>query len=323
MAIKMTEIIYVACPAETATGGTELLHQFARKVIDSGAMAKIVYVGKSDNPVAARFVKYEVPFTTKISDVTQNDVLVVPEVLTGLFSKCTPRKSVIWWLSVDFYFVSKRHLKSRILRLLNGQTLYKIGSRKALHYAQSQYVIDFLTRHGESPVRYLSDYLGSDFFVEAPSLTIENKAKRVLYNPKKGIEFTQKLIAAGADIEFVAIQNMTPQQVFDLMRSSVMYIDFGEHPGKDRIPREAAISGCCIITGKNGSAAFQEDVPILERYKFERCDSNIEPILKEIRMCMAEYETRILDFASYRDVIRNEEKKFELDVRQFIQDMKS
>lgn len=53
------------------------------------------------------------------------------------------------------------------------------------------------------------------------------------------------------------------------MSKSKVYIDFGNHPGKDRIPREAAISGCIVITGKRGAAAFAEDVCIPETYKFD------------------------------------------------------
>ena len=51
---------------------------------------------------------------------------------------------------------------------------------------------------------------------------------------------------------------MTPEQVVDLMSESKVYIDFGNHPGKDRIPREAVINGCCVITGVRGSARFKE-----------------------------------------------------------------
>ena len=29
-----------------------------------------------------------------------------------------------------------------------------------------------------------------------------------------------------------------------------LYIDFGGFPGKDRLPREAVMHDCCIITGK-------------------------------------------------------------------------
>ena len=32
-----------------------------------------------------------------------------------------------------------------------------------------------------------------------------------------------------------------------------VYIDFGHHPGQDRLPREAVQCGCVVITGTRGS----------------------------------------------------------------------
>ena len=52
------------------------------------------------------------------------------------------------------------------------------------------------------------------------------------------------------------------------MMESKVYIDFGNHLGKDRIPREVA-SGCCIITGKTGADKYKEDVYIGEKFKFD------------------------------------------------------
>lgn len=36
---------------------------------------------------------------------------------------------------------------------------------------------------------------------------------------------------------------------------------FRQPPGKDRMPREAAMPGCCVITGKRGAAANPFDIP--------------------------------------------------------------
>ena len=37
----------------------------------------------------------------------------------------------------------------------------------------------------------------------------------------------------------------------------------------NRIPREAAMCGCCVITNRNGSAANNVDVQIADKYKFD------------------------------------------------------
>ena len=107
---------------------------------------------------------------------------------------------------------------------------------------------------------------------------------------------------------------MTPEQVNDTLRSAKVYIDFGNHPGKDRIPREAAMCGCCIITGKMGSAQFFEDVSINEEYKFEDIDENLYDVLDKIKYIFNNYNTEIEKFKQYRKKIMHEYKIFQKEI---------
>ena len=43
------------------------------------------------------------------------------------------------------------------------------------------------------------------------------------------------------DLRWVPLIGMTTEEMRSCMSKSKVYIDFGNHPGKDRIPREAAI----------------------------------------------------------------------------------
>jgi hypothetical protein len=82
----------------------------------------------------------------------------------------------------------------------------------------------------------------------------------------------------------------------------------------DRIPREAAISGCCVITGKDGAAGYYEDIPIPDRYKVDDLeDVDVEAVKKLLLGIFENYDERIEDFAYYREMIRGEKEKFILD----------
>jgi hypothetical protein len=116
-------------------------------------------------------------------------------------------------------------------------------------------------------------------------------------------------------IKFVPISNMTRGEVIKTLLRAKVYIDFGHFPGPERIPKEAAILGCCVITGKRGSAAFFEDVPIPDEYKFEDREENIPKIIEKIRDCFENFEERYKDFDNYRQVIKNEPQKFVEDLR--------
>jgi hypothetical protein len=57
---------------------------------------------------------------------------------------------------------------------------------------------------------------------------------------------------------------MSRKEVISSLTSSKIYLDLGIHPGTDRIPREAALLGCVIVTNKRGSAGNKIDVDIDE-----------------------------------------------------------
>lgn len=143
---------------------------------------------------------------------------------------------------------------------------------------------------------------------------MSKKEDLVLYNPKKGYEFTKKLIAFSPNINWVPLTGMTRSELIDIVKRAKVYIDFGYHPGKDRLPRECAMNGCCIITGYKGSAAFYEDVMIPCDYKFKDSRKSIPSIIKRINWTLSNYDTAINDFEEYRKTIRNEESEFHREV---------
>ena len=106
-----------------------------------------------------------------------------------------------------------------------------------------------------------------------------------------------------------------------LMQISKVYIDFGNHPGKDRIPREAAICGCCIITGKRGSANNKIDIAIKDKYKFEDRLSSIDQIHSLICDCMDNFDICQSDFKNYREIILKEEAIFKENVLKIFEKM--
>jgi hypothetical protein len=304
-----------------ATGGTELCHQFVRALVNAGASAKILYVGRKLPPVAARFEKYAVPYVVDASIVQPSDIVVLPETSTRMVFEFPKSKRFIWWMSVDNYFSSLSHRKwskrliRRVERAVGLRKLFDFTDRSIGHLCQSHYSAEFVKKQGISDFLFLSDCLNEDFltsYVEQP------RDDRVLYNPGKAFWFTEKIINANPDIDFVAIEGMTPARIKSLMRTSKLYIDFGDHPGKDRLPREAAICGCCIITGRNGSAAYYEDVPIPDKYKIHRADESLPHIADTIRGTLLNYDYCIDDFRHYVQKIHHEPVVFAKQVMDFL-----
>ncbi|MGY2522885.1 UDP-galactopyranose mutase [Bifidobacterium animalis subsp. lactis] len=319
--------IYVVCLAYSKSGGPELLHQLVHVLNNNGVKAIIAYTAynKEDklSPVNAAFKKYVKKYCLfeQIPD-RADSIVVFPEVNIEDIHFLKNATKYCWWLSVDNYL--KRYnlhyiIKNKLTRYFLTWTKHGfwrygfsyIRKNVSKNLVQSYYAEDYLKKRGFTNIVYLSDYINEEY-QEDTSISYRNNA--VLYNPKKGIEFTRQLIEAAPDLNWVPLENMSNEEVRGKLKTSKVYIDFGDHPGKDRFPREAAISGCCVITGKRGSAAY-DDVPIPEEYQFEDSVTSIPAIVETIRECLVDYDRRMRDFDGYRSTIKAEKNKFIEDVR--------
>ncbi len=310
--------IFIGCLALSHTGGLTLAHQLCFELRSIGYDAYMYYYfslrQKKQYPVNEHYEKYHLPFVNKLEDKKGN-IIVAPETNVEMLRHVKQATKVIWWMSVDNYHLTQHTCKGVLINLF-GLRRFRIEQPDIYHLAQSYYAIDFLRhRVDDSNIMYLSDYLDDDFLEAVQSKAINQRTDQVLYNPSKGYEFTQKIMHAAPDLHWFPLQGLTPLQMREVMGRAKVYIDFGHHPGKDRIPRETAISGCCVLTGLRGAARFQQDVPIPQNYKFEDLEENIPAIVSMIRSCVSDYERHVHDFDEYKMMIRQEHDMFSRNVR--------
>lgn len=330
--------IYIYCPAGAVTGGAELLHQMAHILRSENMNAYVVYYGDKEHVKPAEYNCYNVEITEHVEDIHQN-IEVIYEGVFHFIPQHKQTQKLLWWLSVDHFYMcaapylslcdlarwnckmaAKAFLRRAYNLVFNGGkksffntfSIQDLRKMSAMHGYQSEYAQNFLQNKGFGELVALKDYINTD---HVTPFSIEGREDIVLYNPKKGMKFTQKLINAAPNIRWVALQNMTRTELVDLMRRSKLYVDFGYHPGKDRLPRECAMNGCCIITGKRGSAAFFEDIAIGDNYKFDEHRSSVHSIIERVQDVLRNYQTAIDDFAYYRAAISREKIEFEEQVK--------
>lgn len=295
------------------------MHQFVHAARQQGIDARIVYLPKVAGTIAKPAVPYKIYDVVVDDDIDDNSgtMILVSEVDTGVLMDLKRAKKAIWWLSIDNYLLTRG---GRIKRLLGIKKVFDIDSpgTSTHHFAQSEYARQFLINKGLKSVHMLTDHLRDDF-VEAVESTGDKGArvKRVAFNPKKGIEYTQQIIeSAGDGIEFIRLENMRPDQVRDTLMTSMVYMDFGHHPGRDRIPREAAVCGCSVITGRRGSAANSIDVPIDDRYKIDESAPGFsERAIAVIKDIFENPEVHRQAFDQYRDAIAKQKEVFFQEVK--------
>ena len=334
--------IYIHTPAGSVTGGPELLHQLADLLNNNGRNAFIVYYGTKDHIIPKDYQLYNIKVSDYIEDNNHN-IEIFPEVQgEEILQNSRSTQKFLWWLSVynffhnewDLHNIRLRdifkfnfnlglfYLKDRIKcsiyykrNFFKGKRTLALISKYDSGY-QAEYIRNFLSKTGFKNIYPLSDFINDQYFEDNFSC---KKKDIVLYNPKKGFEFTKKLIEAAPNLSWIPLENLNRTELINLIRSAKLYIDFGNHPGKDRLPRECALSGCCVITGKRGSAAFFEDVPIKSKYKFDQTKKSTEIIIKRIKWILSNYEQAILDFNDYKNKIKLEKEEFMKQVFQLFQ----
>lgn len=318
----MAKKIFVCCPGDTVTGGPELLHQLVDSLREIEKEAYICYF-----PFNKKFIRpkpyqhYNTPQSTPVD--SENSTIILPEVATNLSRHFKKSNIAIWWLSVDNYLNKDGENKPLdFLRNLYGHTRGKlpIGRMKNfLHFAQSAYSKDFLEKKGIIP-QTLTDYLGNEHLKNK-----ESKYKReniIAYNPTKGIQKTHLIIKNNPGIQFIPIKNMSTTEVRQLLSKAKIYIDFGHHPGKDRLPREAAIAGCCIITGRKGSAANAHDIPIPNHYKLDEHSQSFLETFREItNKIFSDFDNCSSELDRYREKISDEPRLFKEQVKKIFNNL--
>jgi hypothetical protein len=337
-------IVYFVAPAAYASGGPEAIHRVCGKLrSELGIDARILYLPASHpDPVHPAYRDLRIPRVEAIAD-DPNHVLVVTEYFNQLqFAAQFQRlRIVIWWLSIDFFYSSywdaaagpwqrrllglEGHLRRRAsgyfpnlleardraqmqLRHLAGLHLAGMDpiGRAAVHLCQSAYAKAHLAGKGLERLRELYDLTDSQV-LEA---TYDPSAKEdlILYNPKKGELFSREIIARAPQLRFVPLVNLGRTELLNLLRRAKVYIDFGNHPGRDRLPREAALFGCCVLTGTRGSAAFREDLPLPARFKIEDKRGSLPSIVATLQTLIDDYARIHPEYDPYRHFIREQDR---------------
>ena len=329
--------IYVICPYGLVTGGPDALHQMVYYLNNNGFNAYIVY---SD----IRSYKYSIPEPYKIY---VKDYLLLNEIEDDknkenhLINRFNNIKKYIWWLSVDndINFSGLKNKLKKILqkiRIENLKKLYKINTLKNFlkhskfnfskenevqHLCASYYAFDYVAKNIKNKEKvHLCIEPISKIFIEKSKYTTLNKENIILYNPKKNYDFTKKIIQRASTFKFVPLKGFTQNELIEIYQKAKVYIDFGNFPGAERIPKEAVINGCCIITGKYGASAFYKDVPILDKYKIDAKEENIDKIIDKIKDLLENYELKVTEYEGYRNTILNLENNFIRQISEIFKD---
>lgn len=311
--------IIIFCPPNSVTGGPEALHQLADKLHHLGIRNVFMhYIPQRKN---AKPQNYNVYTTTEIETIEDksDNILIVPESMTFLIKKYPESQKVIWWLSVNFYKILMDHrirrqsFFTRLFYQQKDREYYFEHFPNVFQWAQSYRSSIYIKDHGipASQIDFVCDYINPSFLKNTERIEKDLTNKTIIYNPRKGIKEISQIIKSSPELTWIPIQNMNAGQIQEIMARSLLYVDFGENPGRDKMLRESVSQDCCIISGRNGSSAYYEDLMIPDEYKFNFSEDKIPEIIAKIKDVLDNYSDHIAQFTTYKKMVLNEEIAFE------------
>jgi hypothetical protein len=309
--------VVIFCPV-AVTGGPEAIHQLSQSLNAIGVDCWIVHTGRDHgarvsgdrllvlNPpnagLTAAYAAYGPRYKMEIP-LDDRTLVIFPEGLARNALGLPRRPVAIWWLSVDNAF------RALTMRGESETSIDEVLARPDLiHLYQSAYARDWLRGRGLERIHDLADYT-SPLFIDAPARAPSPKPM-VSFNGAKGGEAAAAFFAARPQFAPLALRGFSKPDLQAIFRERLLYVDFGHFPGKDRLPREAAVSGGVVFVHRKGAGAIYEDFPLPDFYKFDEADLASGELGRRLDAVVADPADHWARQAQFRSLVAWEKASF-------------
>ena len=133
----------------------------------------------------------------------------------------------------------------------------------------------------------------------------------VAFNGAKGKWKLQELQPLLPDVEFRAIEGMNYEQVCEALAESSLYVELGHLPGRDRLPREAALVGTPTVMLARGAGFCWQDFPIGEKYRIPYTIDWASKMAPVIREALADPSDIAATQVPFREWVEGERQRYE------------
>lgn len=269
--------VYVLCPSGRRSETADKCHWLCAQLIRLGVEAYMVYLpgGGENISVDDFYLRYNLPYDTGVEDSAKN-ILIVPEVAATYLYFTKQTRRVLWWYDVDNFF---RDMGARLVQQFDNILTkpmpkfftFSHFDENVEHWAQSEYARQFLKVNGvpDEKVYTVSDCLNKNFLNYAAKIDTAAKKNIVACKPVPNRDFTDVVKNLANNVEWRSVEDLTSAALQKLFAEAKVYVDFSDHGAKDELTREAAVSGCVVVTGKRGAADNEVDFSIPAEFKFD------------------------------------------------------
>ncbi|MCH4835730.1 hypothetical protein [Bifidobacterium pseudolongum] len=316
------------------SGGGEAMFQLGCDLISRGYKVSIIDARR--DPAVRPPQKFDKYFEYGLTYCSQEDVVdspsnavIVPESATEYLFNYKRVKPIIYWLSYENYdgryswneaetYFNRviQGMRRNVFKMLHfmknviryGKARYPL--QNAVNLSGSNYTNMKLANEG-APFLPLFHSIGVDFINAGMCTSKENRKDVILYNPAKPSRLTRKLVKRGK-YAYVSIQSMTVDQMIELFRQAKVYIDFGNFPGPERLPKETVFNGVNVLVW-NLHAAETDDVLVPQQYKIS-VNSKVEDVEFLLGEMLRHYQEQNQDFDDFREMIAQLQSEYDLQL---------
>lgn len=212
-----------------------------------------------------------------------------------------------WWLSVDNFPLSR---------------VNQLDVRRMIHRAQnacqSAYAMAFVKALGAPDAYMLTDYTQLPDFAQAPP-PLAQRQFDIAYLPKKAHGARDMIARLEKRFKVTRIEGLDRQGVLDRLCDTRIFLDLGHHPGKDRLPREAALCGGIPMVRRVGAATNPIDVPLPDPLLIPtEAFFDEDSLSARIDAVLAAPGQFTEALTAYRDTIRREKAAFESEIAHLV-----
>lgn len=327
--------VFVYYPRGTRTGGPEALHQLVHHLRAIEVDATLVPLpGMEHVPRVREYDKYDAPEVSRIEDAPGNAV-IVPESAISTLRRVRSAERIIWWLSIDnampFLPTQERLDRKFTARLGVPHVPWAPSAKVAIerhvmaampmgeilrsskHLAQSAYARAYIQTHYGMAGTFVTDYIPRSTTGEREAHT--PRSKSIAFNPKKAPWVPDLLGPLLPGVEWHRLEGLSAEGVADMLRRSAVYFDPGYHPGRDRMPREAALNGAVTMVARRGAGAYWGDVPIADQFKVTSSRDFATDAAGRIAAVLRDVSSAVEAQEGYLNWILDDEKRFAQEVR--------
>lgn len=234
-------------------------------------------------------------------------LVIVSEPLADMIALFENARTAIAWLSIGNF----RGKDTELLQyfIFNG----KLRDVQCIHFSQSPWIQKKLQSWGVESF-LLGDYINKAYLSESAAEKINNS---VAFFPRKAKRLGEAFVAQYNNFNYIRLQNLDKSGMIKALDSAKIYIDFGDFPGRDRVPREALLRNCVIFIRNVACATDFDSFPIDDYFRFSDKDVVDGTLYKKVCETLANYENmkKMQDFM--RQQVLEEPALFEKNVKDF------